>query len=182
MSWHLGRLAGFDVETTSADPLTARIVQAAFVLVGGGLATEQQEWLIRPDVPIPPEATAIHGIPDHAAQINGQDQSKALPEIAFRIARAAAEQIPLVVMNAPFDLTVLDNDLRRLGLGGFELRGYVIDPQVLDKQADEYVGYHRRGGRKLVDLCAHYEAKIEGAHNACHDALAAARVAYRIGQ
>lgn len=175
--WWRGRLCAFDTETTAPDPTQARIVSAALVLCGGGEPTVTREWLVRPDVPIPPEATAIHGITDAAAQINGEDQSRSLTEICFGLARAWAAGCALVAMNAPYDLTVLDRSSARLGLGGFRVAGPVIDPAVLDKHVDKY----RRGSKKLTDLCATYGARIDSAHNATADALAAARVAWAIG-
>ena len=39
---------------------------------------------------------------------------------------------------------------------------------------------HRTGGRKLEDLCRHYEVRLDGAHSADADAIAACRVAWRI--
>jgi len=52
-----------------------------------------------------------------------------------------------------------------------------FDPRILDKQVDKY----RSGKRTLTDLCAHYEVPLGGAHTADADALAACRVAWRLG-
>ena len=49
------QLVGFDLETTSADPRTARIVTAAVVPARGQALT----WLADPGVPIPAEATLM---------------------------------------------------------------------------------------------------------------------------
>lgn len=63
------------------------------------------------------------------------------------IARALAEQCaagrPLVVMNAPFDLTLLDRELKRhraSSLGPYLQNSplCVLDPRVLDKHLDRY--------------------------------------------
>jgi DNA polymerase-3 subunit epsilon len=84
-------------------------------------------------------------------------------------------------MNASYDLTILDREARRYGVQPLtdvidlaHLR--VIDPRVLDKQLSR-----RRGKRTLTDLCAHYRVALDGAHDSTADAIAACRVAWRIG-
>jgi DNA polymerase-3 subunit epsilon len=54
-----------DLETTSADPRTARIVAIAAVRISPGTDRPATlSTLVNPGVPIPPEASAIHGITD----------------------------------------------------------------------------------------------------------------------
>lgn len=53
----------------------------------------------------------------------------------------------------------------------------VIDPFVIDKHIDPY----RPGKRTLTHLCGHYQVPLDGAHDAAADAIAAARVAWRLG-
>ena len=67
MNWSDGRLLAFDTETTGTDPETARIVSAACLWRGGASEAADEEWLVNPGVPIPAEATAIHGITDEMA-------------------------------------------------------------------------------------------------------------------
>jgi DNA polymerase III epsilon subunit-like protein len=84
-------------------------------------------------------------------------------------------------MNARFDLTMLDREARRYGLvplGDREAGLRVIDPFVIDKWLDRF----RRGKRKLADLCAHYGANLDDAHEAGSDAIAAGRLAWVIGK
>ena len=54
----------------------------------------------------------------------------------------------------------------------------VVDPFVLDKQFDRY----RPGKRTLGAVCGHYRVRLDAAHAASADALAAARVAWRLAQ
>ena len=54
----------------------------------------------------------------------------------------------------------------------------VVDPFVLDKQFDRY----RRGKRTLGAVCEHYRVRLDAAHTANADAIAAARVAWRLAQ
>jgi DNA polymerase-3 subunit epsilon len=53
---------------------------------------------------------------------------------------------------------------------------HVVDPLVLDKHLDRY----RKGKRTLEATCEHYGVKLDGAHDASFDAIAAARVAWMI--
>lgn len=53
----------FDVETTGLDPKTDRIISLGLVEISGGQITNRYEWFFNPgDVPINPEALAVHGI------------------------------------------------------------------------------------------------------------------------
>ena len=183
LPWWQRRLCALDTETTAPDPETARIVQAAIAHVGGGAPAETRTWLVDPGVEIPAEAAAIHGITTERARAEGQPAHVAVPQFIAAMVDAVRAGELLVIMNAPYDLTVIAREAVRHGVVvEAHENAVVIDPKVLDKMADAYVGFHRTGSRKLSDLCAHYDAKIEGAHDAAHDAIAAARVAYRIGQ
>lgn len=175
-SWHTGRRVGFDVETTSRDPRTARIVSAALVEFDAGPDGEQtvrtREWLINPGVEIPAETTAIHGISTERAVAEGQPAAEAVAQLAGTLTTEFEQGTPVVVMNAPYDLTVLREEAVRHGVG-FPEPNPVIDPLVIDKQVDKY----RRGKRTLGDLCAFYEVILDGAHSAAPDAKAAVQVA-----
>ncbi|MEU9670342.1 3'-5' exonuclease [Streptomyces bobili] len=182
MSWHLGRLCGFDLETTGVDVEQDRIVTACIAEVGGKTPPLAANWLINPGINIPEQAAAVHGITTAKAKTDGQDAAEGVAEIVAGLTQVVLAGTPLVIMNAPYDLTLLDREARRYGLEtladkvGKDLR--VIDPRVLDKRVDPY----RRGKRTLTDLCAHYGVKLHGAHSADADAVAACRVAWRIAQ
>jgi DNA polymerase-3 subunit epsilon len=182
VSWHRGPLAAFDIETTGTDPDSDRIVTAAVSLVGAGLAGEHCSWLVDPGVEIPAEASAVHGISTEQARAEGCEPSRAVEEIVTQLARHVAAGAPIVAFNARFDLTILDREARRHGIeplvdrvGGRDAL-LVIDPFVLDKQVDRY----RPGRRTLEHVCLHYRVPLTDAHSANADALAAARVAYRL--
>lgn len=183
MSWHQGLLVSFDLETTGTDVEQDRIVTAAVIrLEGDGRAAGQQTWLLDPGVPIPEEATAIHGISTAYVQEHGRPPATAIDEITESLAESLSADIPLVVMNARYDLSLLDRECRRHGVRTLSERlgrepAPVIDPLVLDKHVDRY----RKGKRALQALCGHYGVRLEGAHEAGADAAAAAGVARRIG-
>lgn len=182
MTWAECPMVAFDTETTGADPLTARIVTATVVQIDGQQTSDQQ-WLISPGVPIPAEATAIHGITDAKAICDGVKADEAIPQIALAVSTALQAGVPVVAYNAGYDLTVLQQELSRLGMPpleewiGHDVRP-VIDPFVIDRAVDKY----RKGKRTLTAACEHYAVRLDGAHDAKQDALAAARVGWRIAQ
>lgn len=182
MSWHLGRLASFDVESTGVDVETARIVTAALTTVGADWPTDSATWLADPGIEIPAEASAVHGISTEHAREFGQPAVEVVGSIVERLAEQVRTGVPVVAMNARYDLTVLDREARRHRLAPLTDRIgdaplLVIDPYVIDKQVDRY----RKGKRTLTALCEHYGVKLGAdAHDASADALAAVRVAYRL--
>lgn len=178
--WWKGRIVGVDLETTAPQPEEARIVTAAIAMCGGGEETRTMTWLVNPGIEIPDEAAAIHGITTERAREEGDEPAPAIAEILLALSDMTPEGAPLAIFNARYDLTVLDREARRHGLKplGTGRPQLVVDPFVIDKQLDRY----RRGSRKLDAMCEHYRASLDGAHDAAFDALAAARLAYRIGQ
>lgn len=186
-SWSLGMMASFDLETTGVDPETARIVTACIALIDGtGFEKPDIEtWLVNPGIEIPAQATAIHGITSEIAKAEGSDPAESVREMSMLLADYCEAGYPIIAFNAPYDFTVLDRECRRHDVPTISdrcaddrLGFYVIDPLVLDKHVDKF----RRGKRSLEAACQHYGVRIDGAHDASHDALAAARVAWRIAQ
>lgn len=184
VSWFEGRLAAYDIETTGTDTESDRIVTAAVSIVGGGEERVSRTWLVDPGVEIPAEATSVHGITTEKARTEGQNAATAVEEITAFLASAVAEDIPIVAFNARFDLTILDREARRHGVAPLiELVGgseglLVIDPYVLDKQINKF----RKGSRTLSILCEDYGIPLTEAHAADADALAAARLAWKLGR
>lgn len=82
---------------------------------------------------------------------------------AYGVARALASHAagrPLVVLNAPYDLTLLDRELRRDRHGPLPAclgvrTMCVIDPVLLDARLNRTAGT-RRPRRDLAQLCGHY--------------------------
>jgi DNA polymerase III epsilon subunit-like protein len=183
MSWHLKRMAAFDLETTAANPEDARIVTACIVQVGGGQPPAPATWVADPGVEIPEEAAKIHGYSTERARAEGRPAVEVIEEITAALGQVLQYGIPIVAMNARYDLTVLDRECRRHGIHTLTDRYIddviwpVIDPFVIDKQVDKF----RRGSRTLTALCQHYQVKLDGAHDSAADAIAAARVAWRLG-
>ncbi|UQA92503.1 exonuclease domain-containing protein [Streptomyces halobius] len=184
MNWHQELLVSFDLETTGTDVERDRIVTAALIrLEGDGRVVAKQSWLLDPGVPIPDEAAAIHGISTEYIREHGRPPTTAIADITEALADALRADIPLVVMNARYDLSLLDRECRRHGVRTLTERlgnppAPIIDPLILDKHVDRY----RKGKRALQALCGHYGVRLDGAHEAGADAAAAAGVARRIGE
>ncbi|MYR96898.1 MULTISPECIES: 3'-5' exonuclease [unclassified Streptomyces] len=184
MSWHQGPLVGFDLETTGTDVETDRIVTAALVrLEPDGTVAEQRTWLLDPGVAIPEQASAIHGIGTDHARKHGTRAASAVEEIAHAVGEVLRSGVPLVVMNARYDLSLLDRECARYGVESVDERiggvpSPVIDPLVIDKHVDKY----RKGKRALQALCEHYGVTLSDAHDATADAVAAVRVVRRMGE
>lgn len=184
MAWHRELLVGFDLETTGTDPFSSRIVTAAVTEVKDGEPVRRREWLVNPGIPIPAGATAVHGITTEHAAAYGSPAAGSADQIAANLAGYWAKGVPVVVYNAPFDLSLLAAELRRYGLpplgerlGGGDI-GPVVDPLIIDRSLDRY----RKGKRTLEAACAVYGVALDGAHEAGADALAAVRVAYALAE
>ncbi len=177
MSWADGRLCGFDVETTGADPDQARIVSATVVLVGGDRPSHEFSLLVDPGVDIPAAATAIHGITNERARAEGRAPADALAEILRLLRTTWKRGLPVVAFNGSYDFTVLDRELNRHLDTAIEVDGPIVDPHIIDRALDR-----RRGKRTLEETCRHYRVRLDGAHDATQDALAAARLAWRLAR
>ncbi|GAA0312708.1 3'-5' exonuclease [Streptomyces polychromogenes] len=184
MSWLGGPLTAFDLETTGTDVETDRIVTAAVVRIEtDGSVSRERTWLLDPGVAIPEQASAIHGISTEHARAHGAPAASAVGEIARAVAEGLRQGTPLVVMNARYDLSLLDRECLRHGVESVSERlggapAPVIDPLVIDKHVDKY----RKGKRALYALCDHYGVPLDEAHDARADAVAAARVVRSMGE
>ncbi|MER6035321.1 MULTISPECIES: 3'-5' exonuclease [unclassified Streptomyces] len=182
MGWHRELLIGFDLETTGTDPHEARIVTGAVIEVRAGEPLGRREWLADPGVEIPADAVAVHGISNERATAEGSPADRVADAIADVLVSYWRTGVPVVAYNAAFDLTLLSAELRRHGLPSLTDRldgappAPVVDPYTIDRWADRY----RRGKRNLEAVCAEYGIVLDAAHDACADALAAARLASAI--
>lgn len=179
--WHTRRMVAFDTETTGTDQEAARLVSAAVIELGGGQPVVHRTWLVDPGVEIPAEATAIHGITTERVRAEGRVAAEAVEEITEALAALLVAGVPVVSYNAVYDLTVLDREARRHGVTPLADRCAdgicpVIDPLVIDRAIDRY----RKGSRTLAAVCEHYQVRQEDAHDASGDALAAARLAWKL--
>lgn len=194
--WWTGRALGFDFESDGPVPIKARAITCAMVRMAPGTPPAPLEVLLKPERDIPEEATAIHGITTEQARIEGIDRTDGIAAAAEGIAEVAGPEVPVVGHNVVYDLTLLDREMRRLGLGRLEIERSVfaqidqvrlfidddlattfpvLDTLVLDKAFDKY----RKGSRRLEPTAAHYGVPMEAgsAHGATADVIASLRIA-----
>lgn len=181
VSWIGKPMAAFDVETTGVDVENDRIVSASVILIDGPTRIEHT-WIINPGIVIPEAASKIHGITDERAAAEGDAPWDAISEIVANLAHALGNDRPIITMNGVFDLTILDRECRRHSVPAlsdqFDEVAPIIDVRVLDLHVDKY----RKGSRTLLSLAEHYSVELTEAHDASADALAAARIAFKIGK
>jgi len=168
------RIAVFDLETTGVDVDTARIVSACIaVLEPDGSLHAQFTWLADPEIEIPDAATAVHGITTERARADGRCANEVVTEVVDVLRALLDAGIPVVAYNAAFDFSLLKHEALRHGIRPIDNPCPVIDPLVVDKAYDRW----RRGKRTLEQVAAHYAVRLDGAHDASADAVAAGRVA-----
>jgi DNA polymerase-3 subunit epsilon len=178
-AWYAGPLASYDCESTGVDPTAARLVTAALILPDGS----SLDWLAAVEEEIPAQATAVHGISTEYAREHGAPPAVVVEEVCVALAKQLTDGAALVIMNAPYDLGVLDAECARYGLETVRERigrpvEPVVDPLVLDRAADKW----RKGKRTLTALAEHYKVELTDAHTAGADAEAALRVSLAIGR
>lgn len=184
MTWADGTLVSFDTETTGTNPETARIVTASVIVIRPGQKPDVREWLVDPGVEIPEQAAKIHGVTTEHARQHGLSPAEAIPNMFMTILAALdpRDGATLVVYNAPYDLTLLDREMRRhAGMPAvYDVPPRVVDPLVIDRALDKY----RKGKRTLTATSAHYGVPIsdKDAHGSTADALCAARVAWKLAR
>lgn len=192
--WFTSRLAALDFETSGVNPHEAFIVTAHLSRLGGGQDAVPTDWVLSPgDLEIPEGATAIHGYSTARARAEGVDHRAGVDAIAAAVAQSLRIGIPLVGHNiGGYDLTLLDAECRRWDVEPVVDRigepGYfpVLDTIVLDRHV---APFRKRVSPTQGAYCLRTAAETYGlgwneaeAHGARYDALASARVAWRIGQ
>ncbi|MBC2681857.1 3'-5' exonuclease [Corynebacterium sp. 4HC-13] len=165
-------MLSFDLETTGTDPFTAKIVTSALVAINGR-ERDDCEMLADPGVEIPEAASAVHGITTEHAREHGRPHDEVLQETVRRIREGWAHGATLIVYNATYDLSILH------ALDpSFTVDGPVFDPYVVDREKNKF----RKGKRTLENVCSYYGVALDNAHEATADAVAAARVAWKLAR
>jgi DNA polymerase-3 subunit epsilon len=177
--WRDGPLATLDTETTGTDPESDRIVTAVLdVYDADATQLRTTSLLVNPGVEIPQTATDVHGITNERAQAEGVDPGAAVAALIGAMYQAWADDLPIVVYNAVFDLTLIDRESRRHLATPLTLAGPIIDPLVIDRHVDRYV--KGSGQRQLQPTCARYDIAVDDWHTASADAYAAQALARAI--
>ena len=178
MTWATGPMLALDFEATGVNPLTARPVTVALAWCNATDRTARTEVrVINCGVPVPDEAAHIHGYTTERVEAEGEPAADVTDWAINTIRKASQDGVPIVAYNARYDLTLLFAEAKRHDFDYPWAIRPVIDPMVIDKAVDKY----RRGKRTLTAAAEHYKVTLETAHDAGADALAAARLAWRLG-
>ncbi len=157
---HLTRpLAVFDLETTGIDVERDKIVQIAIIRIEPGGARKTYEALVNPERPIPPEASAVHGINDNDVQ-----DAPTFAQIRREV-EEILEGADLAGYNSVrFDQPLLTNELKQAG-SEMDFRGV--------KHLDAMRIFHMKEKRDLSAAYRLYCGKeMVGAHDALADTTA----------
>lgn len=154
----------FDLETTGVNPTRDRIVQLSLIKIQPDGTETEWETYVNPGTPIPPEATAIHGITD--ARVAGAPTFRQVAPVIL----AGFRGCDLGGYNVKrFDVPLLLCELKRIHA---PLDGFLEDVNVVDANAI----YHRMCRRNLAAAVEEYlgrkareKFESEGAHNSTVD-------------
>jgi DNA polymerase-3 subunit epsilon len=124
-------LAVIDLETTGVDPQSARIVEIGVIKIDPAGGQVQRTRRLNPGIPIPPDATAVHGIYD----IDVADKP-AFSDIAASL-HEFLSGCDLCGYNLKrFDLRILHEEFKRAGVP-FDLEGRaLVDPMEMFHQME----------------------------------------------
>ena len=163
--WHELPYAVLDFETDGVDPLECMPVSVAVVRFERGEFAGCFGTTLNPGRPIPPEATAIHGLTDADVRIAPE-----LVDVASEILRVAADAVP-VAYNVPFDRTILHRFVTGSDCPMFDPSQEWLDPLVYVRGFDRYVA---GAGRHRLDVtCKRWGVGFDNAHDAIADAKGA---------
>lgn len=176
MSWQEAPLVAVDLETTGTDPLNDRIVTACVALIVRASA-DVQTWVLDPEIEVPAGAAKVHGYTTERVRAEGRPYATGYAQIRSALIAAWEAGYTVVAYNAAFDLTMLNAEGVRLGYEPLE-PGLVLDPMLLDR----VVSPGRPGRHTLAGACEFYRVELGVAHTADADALAAARLAWKMSR
>ncbi|MCQ2378727.1 MAG: 3'-5' exonuclease [Victivallaceae bacterium] len=156
-------LAFFDIESTGIVPQRDRIVEIAVLMLRPDGTTQNNVRRLNPGIPIPPGATAIHGISDADVA-----DCPHFSEIADKLA-AYLDDCDFGGYNVTgFDIPLLDAEFKRAGVEfSFEGRKVIDVYNIFCKL------YPRTLGAAYKFFCG---KELEGAHGAAADTAATLEV------
>lgn len=160
------QIVSVDTETTGFGP-KARVIEVAAIRWRDGVEIERFQTLVNPGIPVPEEATKIHGITD--AMLVGQPG----PAEAFPRLLAFVGGSDVVAHNAKFDIDMIDQELARLGFARLENKA-VCTLKIAREQLAGCDNY------KLATVAERLSVAAQPAHRALGDAIRCGEVYWRL--
>ena len=160
---HTMKIVVLDVETTGKERATDQIIELC-LRFGLGPDAESRTWRIRPEVPIHPEATSVHGI-----TLEDLADCPTFIVVASEFLPLIVEADVIVGYNVAFDLDMIQAELARAGTPPLSFAGrQIVDVLRL---------WHHVEPRTLVAAHAKFCGEpLVDAHQAAVDVAATARV------
>ncbi|WP_242205630.1 3'-5' exonuclease [Aestuariivivens insulae] len=149
----------FDLETTGVNITSDRVVEIAVLKVHPNGKEESHRWLVNPEMPIPSEVTAIHGISD--ADVADKPTFKEIAKEVHNLIKDA----DLGGFNSNrFDIPLLAEEMLRADLD-FDMKNTLtIDVQTI---------FHKKEQRTLSAAYKFYcDKNLDDAHSAEADTMA----------
>lgn len=139
----------FDLETTGINIATDRIVEISILKIFPNGTQESKTWLVNPEIEIPAESTAVHGITNEKV-VN----EPTFKELAPKINELIADSDLAGFNSNRFDIPLLAEELLRVGID-FEMDNRkAIDVQVIFHKKEQRTlsaGYEFYCGKTLDD-------------------------------
>ena len=149
----------FDLETTGTNVAKDRIVEISILKVFPNGNKESRTWLVNPEMPIPPESEAIHGISDE--KVANEPTFKQLSKDIYAMIRDS----DLAGFNSDrFDIPLLAEEMLRADVD-FDMKSMVsVDVQTI---------FHKMEKRTLEAAYKFYcDKNLDDAHSAEADTMA----------
>jgi DNA polymerase-3 subunit epsilon len=149
----------FDLETTGVNIAKDRIVEISILKVYPNGNKESKTWLVNPEVPIPAQTTAVHGITDE--KVKNEPTFKQLSKDILKMVKGS----DLAGFNSDrFDIPLLAEEMLRADIDVDFKKHLTVDIQTI---------FHKMEKRNLSAAYKFYCGKdLENAHSAEVDTLA----------
>ncbi len=156
-------LAFLDLETTGINTQHDRIVEIAIVKLMPDGERVRKEMILNPTIPIPQQATDVHGISNEDVR-----DKPTFAEVANEI-KQFIEDCDIAGFNSNrFDIPLLNEEFLRVNIDPYFKERKLVDVQTI---------FHKREPRDLTAAYKFYcDADLEDAHSALADTEATADV------
>ncbi len=149
-------LCFFDLETTGVNVAKDRIVEISILKIFPNGNKESKTWLVNPEMPIPPETTAVHGITDE--KVANEPTFKQLGKDVYNMIKGS----DLAGFNSDrFDIPLLAEEMLRVEIDVDFKKYLTLDVQTI---------FHKMEKRNLSAAYKFYCGKdLDNAHSAAAD-------------